>query len=68
MDQTKVAKKFPESKPESGRKAGRNQLRSLKDAQNDLQQLREMVVNNRQGASVLQQPKVLKGAVVSVLQ
>lgn len=54
MDQTKVAKKFPESKPESRRKARRNQLRSLKYAQNGLQQLKEMEVNNRQGASLLQ--------------
>jgi hypothetical protein len=67
MDQTKVAKKFPESKLESRRKAGRNQLRSLEDAENGLQQLKEMEANKRQEASVLQQPKVLKGPVASVL-
>jgi hypothetical protein len=37
MVQTKVAKKVPESRMESRRKAGKNQLRSLEDAENGLQ-------------------------------
>jgi hypothetical protein len=43
----KVAKTFPDSKPESRRQAGRNQLRSLEDGDNGLQQMNEMEANNR---------------------
>jgi hypothetical protein len=48
MNQTKVAKTFPESKPESRRKAGRNRLRILEDADTGLQQMKEMEANSRQ--------------------
>jgi hypothetical protein len=43
-------------------------MRIPENAENDLQQLKEMGANNRQEeASVLHEPRVLKGTVESVL-